>query len=172
MFQVLGVVRRPATRVGIVAATLSATMLFGGTVLARLPDRVLGTSGVATAASVTTVKLLGKKALNMSAGQTKTLLKIGSVTTRAVCTNAGGSVRRIQIQAKSSKAGAVVASQNGAVALTSAYQTLWTASNAAPSAFGLSYDVVIGTRTFTHYQTDFGVHGATDCGARLAALSD
>lgn len=172
MFQVLGVVRRPAVRVGIVAATLSATMVFGGTALARLPDRVLGTSGVATAARVTTVKVLGKKAVNLNAGQTRTILKIGAITTRAVCTNMGGSTRKIDIQIKTSTPGALVTSQNGVLALTSSYQTGLSLTNSTPSAQAFQYDVLIGTTGFTHYNADYGVLGAADCGVRLAALSD
>ncbi len=172
MFQVLGVVRRPAVRVGIVAATLSATMVFGGSALARLPDRVLGTSGVATAARVTTVKVLGKKAVNLTAGQTRTLLKVGPITTRAICTNEGGTTRKIDIQIKTSTPGALVMSPNGVLALTSSYESGLTLTNSVPAAQSFQYDVVIGTTGFTHYDADFGVHGASDCGVRLAALSD
>ena len=172
MFQVLGVARRPAVRVGIVAATLSATMVFGGTALARLPGHLLGASDTASAARVTSVTVLGKKAVNLNAGQTRTLLKIGAITTRAVCTNLGGSTRKIDIQIKTSTPGALVMSQNGALALTSSYQSGLTLTNTAPAAQSFQYDVLIGTTVFTHYNADYGVYGATDCGVRLAALSD
>jgi hypothetical protein len=131
--------------------------------------------GAANGASNPKVSVFGTKQVKQTAttsGKHNPLLTLGPLGIRAQCIAEGGSTIRLNIQGKSTKASGKVLFPDGTDSLSSAWQTLYFVTSAAPDGLSSGFDVLYRDGTYYHFQVDLYVNGlGADCVSRLVATS-